>query len=61
VAAIGIAVVGAVFFPQLKADVGYGHAFMVGVWLSSRCSQPQRRSRCFCRGESRPTRIGRTS
>lgn len=31
--AIGIAVIGAVFFPQLRAGAGYGHAFMRGVWL----------------------------
>ena len=31
--AIGIAVVGAVFFPQLKDGASYGHAFMAGVWL----------------------------
>jgi hypothetical protein len=31
--AIGIALVGAVFFPQLKAGASYGHAFMDGVWL----------------------------
>jgi hypothetical protein len=31
--AIGIAVVGAVFFPQLKTGASYGHAFMAGIWL----------------------------
>jgi len=31
--AIGIAVIGAVFFPELKAGGDYGHAFMSGVWL----------------------------
>jgi MFS family permease len=31
--AIGIAVIGAVFFPQLKASASYGHAFMTGIWL----------------------------
>jgi MFS family permease len=30
--AIGIAAVGAVFFPQLHG-AGYGHAFMTGIWL----------------------------
>ena len=31
--AIGVAAVGAVFFSQLGAGAGYGHAFMTGVWL----------------------------
>lgn len=31
--AIGVAVMGAVFFPQLQAGAGYGHAFMSGIWL----------------------------
>ena len=31
--AIGIAAVGALFFPQLKAGASYAHAFMTGVWL----------------------------
>lgn len=31
--AIGIAIVGAVFFPQLKASASYGHAFLTCVWL----------------------------
>jgi hypothetical protein len=31
--AIGITVIGAVFFPQLRAGASYGHAFMAGAWL----------------------------
>jgi MFS family permease len=31
--AVGVVVVGAVFFPQLRAGAGYGHAFMASVWL----------------------------
>lgn len=31
--AIGVAVIGAVFFSQLQAGAGYGHAFMSGIWL----------------------------
>jgi MFS family permease len=31
--AIGVALVGAVFFPELKDGAGYDHAFMTGIWL----------------------------
>jgi MFS family permease len=31
--AIGVAAVGAVFFPELSSGASYGHAFMSGVWL----------------------------
>lgn len=31
--AIGVAAIGAVFFPQLKTATSYGHAFMSGIWL----------------------------
>lgn len=31
--AIGVALVGTVFFPRLTSGGGYGHAFMAGVWL----------------------------
>jgi Major Facilitator Superfamily len=53
--AIGIAVIGAIVFPQLKEGAGYGHAFMSGIWRSSRCWASPRCSPCSYRLESRPT------